>query len=92
MARKGKVGKYKYVTNRSLKNKADEEKGRIKVLVPAESEIAQVDYICPECGFSEHTEEPWQRPFSLKCGKCGATMKIPKLKDEIKKDKKKRAK
>ena len=79
---------YKYVTNRTLKNKAGEEKGRIKVLVPADSDTAHVDCICPECGLSEHKELPWQRPFSVKCSKCGAVMKIPKLKDEIKKEKK----
>ena len=88
MARKGTVGMYRYVTNRTLKNKANDDKGRIKVLVPADSDTAQVDYVCPECAFSEHKEQPWQRPFFAKCSKCGAMMKIPKLKDEIKKEKK----
>jgi DNA-directed RNA polymerase subunit RPC12/RpoP len=81
------MGLYKYVTNRTLKDKAGEEKGRIKVLVPNDSDTAQVDYVCPECGFSGHKEQEWMRPFVIKCSKCGATIKIPKLKDEIKKDK-----
>ncbi len=81
------MGLYKYVTNRTLKNKADEDKGKIKVLVPNDSDTAQVDYVCPECEFSEHKEQPWQRPFLVICAKCGAKIKIPKLKDEIKKEK-----
>ncbi len=81
------MGLYKYVTNRTLKDKAGVDKGRIKVLVPADSDTAQVDYVCPECGFSEHKQQTWARPFVLKCSKCGTVMKIPKLKDEIKKDK-----
>ncbi|UCD02633.1 MAG: hypothetical protein JSV63_02460 [Candidatus Aenigmatarchaeota archaeon] len=81
------MGMYRYVTNRTLKNRAGEEKGRIKALVPTDSETAQIDYVCPECGFSEHKEQPWQRPFSVKCSKCSLDIKIPKLKDEIKKDK-----
>jgi hypothetical protein len=47
------MGLYKYVTNRTLKNKAGEEKGKIKVLVPNDSDTAQVDYVCPECEFRE---------------------------------------
>jgi len=82
------MGLYKYVTNRTLKNKAGEEKGKIKVLVPNDSDTAQVEYVCPECGFSEHKEQEWKRPFVVKCGKCGVSMKIPKLKDEIKREKK----
>ncbi|MBN1896482.1 MAG: hypothetical protein JW789_02015 [Candidatus Aenigmarchaeota archaeon] len=78
---------FKYVTNRTLRNKAEEDKGRIKVLVPLDSDTAQVDYICPECGHSEHTEQEWIRPFIVKCSNCSISMKIPKLKEEIKKEK-----
>lgn len=78
---------FRYVTNRTLKNKAEEEKGRIKVLVPLDSETAQVDYVCPECGHSEHLEQEWKRPFIITCSKCSTNMKIPKLKEEIKKEK-----
>lgn len=78
---------YKYVTNRTLKNKAGEEKGKIKVLVPADSDTAQVDYICSECGFGEHVEQEWKRPFVVICSKCGTKIGMSKLKDEIKKEK-----
>lgn len=81
------MGLYKYVTNRTLKNKAGGEKGRIKVLVPNDSDTAQVDYVCPECEFSEHLEQEWKRPLVVVCSKCGTDIKIPKLKDEIKKEK-----
>lgn len=78
---------FRYVTNRSLKNKAGEDKGHIKVLVPNDSDTAQVDYVCPECGHGGHLEQVWQRPFIIVCSKCDAKLKIPKLKEEIKKEK-----
>ncbi len=81
------MGLYKYVTNRTLPNKAGEEKGKIKVLVPNDSDTAQVDYVCPECEFSEHREQEWARPFVVTCSKCNANIKIPKLKEEMKKEK-----
>ncbi len=80
--------KYSFVSNRVLKNSNGEEKGRMRVLVPTGTETAQVDYVCPECGLSGRIETAWMRPFSFKCGKCGFVLKLPKLKDEIKKDKK----
>ncbi len=83
------MGQYRYVTNRSLANKAGKDAGKIRVLVKQGSDIAEVDYACPECGFSEHVEPEWKRPFSIRCSKCGANIKIRRLKDEIKKDKKK---
>ena len=82
------MGKYRYITNRTVLNKQGEEKGRIRVLVPADSDTAQVDYKCPECGNEEHVEKPWKRPFSVKCSKCGFLIRLPRLKDEIKKSKK----
>jgi ribosomal protein L37AE/L43A len=81
--------KYRFVTNRVVKNSKDEEKGKMRVMVPKGTDTAHVDYVCPECGFSKHDEVPWARPFAVKCSKCGFMLKLPKLKDEIKKDKKK---
>ena len=76
---------FKYITNRSLPNKAGEEdKGKIRVLVRNESDTAEVDYACPECKASEHIEKLWARPFSVKCSKCGFLMRIPKLKGKKK--------
>jgi predicted RNA-binding Zn-ribbon protein involved in translation (DUF1610 family) len=83
------MGNYKYITNRVLLNKAGEESGNIAVLVPNDSNTAKVKYKCSECGHSEMTESEWKRPFSVKCSGCGFTIKLPKLKDEIKKEKKK---
>jgi len=84
--------KYRFVSNRILRNKAGEEKGKMRVLIKTGSDTAEVDYSCPECGFSEHRETEWHRPFSVKCGKCEFLMKLPRLKDEIKRDKKKNKK
>lgn len=80
--------KYRYITNRALKNNSGEEKGRIRVMVKTGSETAEAEYTCPECGFSEHIEKPWARPFSVKCSKCGFLMRLAKMKDEMKKEKK----
>ncbi len=80
------MGMFKYITNRVLRDKAGEEKGKLRVVVRNESDTAEVDYVCPECGFSEHVETPWERPFSVKCSKCGFLMKPPKMKSEIKRE------
>jgi ribosomal protein L37AE/L43A len=79
---------FRYVTNRAAKNNAGEGKGKIKACVREGSETAEIDYLCPECAFSEHKEQPFVRPLIVKCSKCGFIIKLPKLKDEIKKDKK----
>lgn len=83
------MGKYRFVSNRILKNSKNEEKGKMRVLVLEGSETAQVDYLCPECGFSKHIETPWKRPFSVTCEKCKFVMRLPRLRDEIKREKKK---
>lgn len=82
--------KYRFVSNRVLKNRKEEETGRMRVLIRTGSDIAETDYECPECGFKEHVTPEWSRPFSVKCSKCGFNMKLPKLKDEMKREKKKR--
>ena len=86
------MGKFRYVTNRTIPNTAGEGKGRIKVLVKEGSDIAETDYVCPECGFSGHVEPVWKKPFSVKCSKCGFLMKIRRLKDDIKREKKREKK
>lgn len=82
--------KYRFVSNRRTKNKAGEEKGRMRVLVRTGSDTAEVDYTCPECGFSEHVNTDWKRPFSVKCSKCGFLIKLPRLKDQMRRERKKR--
>ena len=83
------MGNYRYVTNRTLLNKVGEEKGNMAVLVPNESDIAKVKYRCPECSHSEQLEQVWKRPFNVKCTGCGYLMRIARLKDDIKREKKK---
>jgi RNase P subunit RPR2 len=80
------MGKFRYITNRSLKNSSGLENGRIRVLVRIGSDNAEVDYTCPECEHSEHVEQKWKRPFSVKCSKCGFLIRLPRLKDEIKRE------
>ena len=85
---KGIVRNYRFISNRILKNSKGEEKGRLAVRVKTGSDAAEIQYTCPECGFSERVQQPWKRPFSVKCSKCGFLMRMPKLKDELKKEKK----
>ncbi|UCD07566.1 MAG: hypothetical protein JSW41_01165 [Candidatus Aenigmatarchaeota archaeon] len=81
------MGNFKYITNRTLLNVVGEESGNIAVLVRNDSDEADVRYRCPECGFSEQTRKPWKRPFSVKCSKCGFLIRLPRLKDEVKREK-----
>lgn len=63
-----------YHTMRLLENG-----GKVRVLVLRDG-IARAEYVCPKCGFYGYSETQWKRPFSVKCGKCGAAIKVPKLK------------
>ncbi|RLJ09770.1 MAG: hypothetical protein DRP15_02460 [Candidatus Aenigmatarchaeota archaeon] len=78
------MGNFRYITNRTLLNKEGKETGRISVLVRKDSDTAEVRYKCPECGYEEETKKPWKRPFSVKCSSCGFLIRLPRLKDEIK--------
>ena len=69
-----------YHTLRSLENN-----GKIRVLVLKEDGIARCEYICPYCSHYGYEEKPWKRPFSVKCGKCGKSIRVPKLLSELKK-------
>jgi len=83
------MGNYRYITNRVLKNKNGEEKGRLRGFVRNDSDNIEGDYECPECGHKDKINQVWKRPFNVKCSKCGFLMKIPKIKDEMKREKKK---
>lgn len=74
------MSQYSYITNRVLENKEGKETGKLRVLVKTGLTDAEVDYTCPECSHSAHLVMPWKRPFSVRCEKCSAVMKTPKLK------------
>ncbi|MEM7826843.1 MAG: hypothetical protein QXQ40_01310 [Candidatus Aenigmatarchaeota archaeon] len=76
-----------YHTNRSVKNSVDEYKGTLRILVLKDN-VARCEYICPECGQYDYQETSWKRPFSIKCKKCGYLIRVPRMRDEIKRDKK----
>lgn len=78
---------FRFVSNRTAKNSKGEETGNIKVLVRTGSETAETKYKCPECLFEEQTELPWVRPFLVTCSKCKFKIKMPKLKEEMKREK-----
>ncbi len=82
------MSRFAYITNRVLANRAGQEKGKIRVIVPTGSDTAQVEYICPECGHSARTAQPWQRPFAVKCERCAFLMRVPSMRAEIKRTKK----
>ena len=83
------MGNYSYITNRILQNSRGEEKGRIAMRVKTGTNMAEYNYTCPECGDSKAGTQEFRRPIMVKCQKCGHLMKLPKLKDELKKEKKK---
>lgn len=82
------MGNYSYVTNRTLRNKIGEERGRLKAFVRNGSSNIEGDYDCPECSSKGKISQAWKRPLTVRCAKCGFLMKIPKMKDEMKRDKK----
>jgi len=87
---RGKVLNYRYITNRSVENKAGQPTGNVRARVAADSDVLEGFYKCPECGNAGRISQPFKRPVNIKCEKCGFLMKVPKLKDQLKKDKKKK--
>jgi len=83
------MGNYSYITNRTLEDENGKVTGKIRVLVRKGSTTAEVDYICPKCKHNEHTEKEWKKPFSVKCSACGYLIRVPSLKSQIKREKKK---
>lgn len=81
-----------YVTARELEGKTS---GKVKILKLRESTEADVEFTCPDCGWSEKKKQPWSAPFvqgegktrtfHLQCSKCGFKVKLTKLKKESKK-------
>jgi DNA-directed RNA polymerase subunit RPC12/RpoP len=74
-----------YHTNRSVKGRSGGD-GIIRVLALHEDNIARCEYKCPECFHEGYTEQPWKRPFSVKCEKCGFRISVPKLRDQAKRE------
>jgi RNase P subunit RPR2 len=89
MAR-GKALNYRYITNRPLNNKAGEPAGSIRARVKVDSDKIEGFYKCPECQHNGKVDQEFKRPVNVKCEECGFLMRVPKLKDQMKKDKKKK--
>ncbi len=78
-----------YHTWRQPLNKKKERAGNIRVIVwKKEAPKARVEYTCPECGFTGYLETVWKRPFFIRCEKCGFRISVPRMKDEIKRERK----
>ncbi|MBI4014581.1 MAG: hypothetical protein HY365_01365 [Candidatus Aenigmarchaeota archaeon] len=90
----GKIDEY--VATHSLKpadalyhtNRTVDGTGKIRVLATKDN-IARVEYTCPKCSHDDYVEEPWKRPFSVKCSKCSYRIAVPKLKQQFKREMKK---
>jgi len=74
-----------YHTNRNV---VGAKPGKIRVLVPKTDSIARCEYVCPSCGSSGYVEQPWKRPFFVKCEKCSAKISVPRIRDEAKRQRK----
>lgn len=81
-----------YITTRELEGKTN---GKIRISKLKEESNATVEFTCPECGASEKRNESWNEPFlegtgvnkkfNIRCSKCGHSLKLLKLKKEVKK-------
>src|SRR3989338_451235 len=74
-----------YHTWRDAKNAEKKPTGKILILVDKDM-VARVEYTCPECKHQAYAEQPWKRPFSIKCAKCSFKITVPKMKDEAKRE------
>jgi len=78
-----------FITTREMNGKTA---GKVRIVKLAEDPEVQIEYTCPECGFSEKRKEKWGEPlvsgagvnkkFDVKCSKCGFEIKFVKLKKE----------
>ncbi len=75
-----------YHTNRSVSG--PKGRGSIRVLVPKADNIARCEYVCPDCAHAGYVEQPWKRPFFVKCEKCSAKISVPRIRDEAKRERK----
>jgi transcription elongation factor Elf1 len=81
---------FSFVTNRTLADKAGNEgAGRVKAFVKTGSTIIEGEYTCPDCGKSGKISQTFKRPIVIKCNLCGESLRLPRLKDSIKAEKKK---
>ena len=87
--RKLKPSDCAYHTWRDLSNKDGAYTGKVRILVFKGESKARVEYKCPHCLNEGYLEKTWEKPFSFECQKCGAVIKIMKLREEFKKDQKK---
>jgi transcription elongation factor Elf1 len=85
------MGMFSFITNRTLPSQTGkDDAGRVKAFVKTGSNTLEGEYTCPDCGKSGRISQPFKRPLVIKCGGCGDSLKLPRLKDEIKREKKKR--
>ena len=84
------MGMFSFVTNRTIADRSGkEDQGRLKAFVKTGSTTLEGEYTCPECKKAGKISQVFKRPIAVKCASCGFVIKLPRLKDEIKKDRKK---
>lgn len=71
-----------YHTLRALEND-----GKVRALVIKGEQVVHVEFVCPFCGHQEYKTQEWlhvskaaKLRLKTKCGKCGKTIKVEKLK------------
>ena len=85
------MGIFRFMMNRTVANKAGQQTGHMKAAVRTGSDTLEGEYTCPECKSSGKVKQPFQRPIRVKCTSCGFLMQFVKLKEEMKKEKKRAA-
>jgi hypothetical protein len=86
-----------YITTRELQNSSGKITGKIRIFKSKEETDADIELTCPSCGYTEKRKEAWSEPFiegsgknqkfNVNCSKCGFSVKLMKLKKEVKKKK-----
>ena len=75
---------FRYVTNRTLVNKAGQQAGKIRIMVKIDADQAEGDYRCPECQHEGKISQVFKRPFSIHCTGCNLLIRLPRLKGKAK--------
>ncbi|MEM0481179.1 MAG: hypothetical protein QXQ14_03315 [Candidatus Aenigmatarchaeota archaeon] len=70
-----------YFTNRTFEGKYN---GKVRIIVYKGEKVANIEYICPNCGFQSSKQQEWKKPLTIICDNCKYKIKITSLRREIK--------
>jgi len=77
------MGNFSYITNRTLQNRAGEEKGRVAILVRTGSMTAEYKYTCPECGDQRDGQQEFRRPRFQRKARPHPHLQMPTMNESV---------